>query len=49
MITPHIFSMIRKNKTAFWPSPVPKGTLSSILIVKLANDMPAHQFKLTSK
>ena len=39
--------MIRKNKMAFRPSPIPKGTLSSILTVKLANDMPAHQFEPT--
>ena len=40
-----IFSMVRKNKTAFQPSLDPKGTLSSILTVKLANDVPAHQFE----
>ena len=37
--------MIRKNSTALRPSLVPKGTSSSILIVKLANEMPAHQFE----
>ena len=40
-----IFSMVRKNKTAFRPSLDPKGTLSSIMTVKLANDVPAHQFE----
>ena len=30
-----VFSMIRKNKTSFRPSLDPKGTLSSILTVKL--------------
>ena len=39
--------MIRKNKTAFQPSLAPKGMLSSILAVKLANDMPAYQFEAT--
>ena len=39
--------MIPKNKTASRPSLVPKGTLSSILTGKLANDMPAHQFEPT--
>ena len=42
-----IFSMIHKNKTAFRPSFVPKGTLSSILIVELANDMSAYKFEAT--
>ena len=53
-LTPHsnaqeerIFSMVCKNKTAFQPSLDPKGTLSSILTVKLANDMPAYQFEPT--
>ena len=39
--------MIHKNKTAFRPSFVPKGTLLSILIVKLVNDMSAYQFEVT--
>ena len=39
---PRIFSKIRKNKTAFQPGLIPKGTLSSIMTVKLANDMPAY-------
>ena len=39
--------MICKNKTAFQPSLVPKATLSSILTVKLANDMPNYQFEPT--
>ena len=43
----HIFSTINKNKTAFRPGLVPRGTLSSILIVKLADDMPAYQFEST--
>ena len=44
---PCIFSIIRKNKTAFQPSLVPKGTLSNILTVKPAKVMPAHQFEAT--
>ena len=41
------FLMIHKNKTAFWPSLISKGTLSSILTVNflLANDMAAYQFE----
>ena len=39
--------MISKNKTAFQPSLVPKGTLSSILTVDIAYKMTAHQFELT--
>jgi hypothetical protein len=35
-----IFSMVQKHKTAFRASLDPKGTLSSILTVKLANDVP---------
>ena len=31
-----LFSMVRKNKTAFRPSLDPEGTLSSILTIKLA-------------
>ena len=51
LTTPHsnaqeerIFSMIRKNKTSFRPSLDPKGTLSSIVTIKLANTEPAHSF-----
>ena len=40
-----IFSMVRKNKTAFRPSLDPKGTLSSILRIKLAHTEAAHQFE----
>ena len=40
-----IFSMVRKNKTSFRPSLDPKGTLSSILSIKLANPLPAHQYE----
>ena len=47
MIAPLILSMIRKKKTALQPSPVPKGILSNILTVKLANDMLAHKFEPT--
>ena len=43
----HIFSMVHKNKTAFQPNLDPKGTSSSILTVKLPNDMPAHRFEPT--
>ena len=52
LIIPHsnaqeerVFSMVRKNKTAFRPSLDPKGTLSSILTIKLANTDPAHCFE----
>ena len=40
-----IFSMVRKNKTAFRPSLDPNGTLSSILSIKLAAGEPAHCFE----
>ena len=40
-----LFSMVRKNKTAFRPSLDPKGTLSSILAIKLAAQEPAHSFE----
>lgn len=40
-----VFSMVRKNKTAFRPSLDPKGTLSSILTIKLANTQPAHCYE----
>ncbi len=42
-----VFSMVRKNKTAFRPNLDPKGTLSSILTIKLANSQPAHCFEPT--
>ena len=52
LIIPHsnaqeerVFSMVRKNKTAFRPSLDPKGTLSSILTIKLANAEPVHCFE----
>ena len=48
LILPHsnaeeerVFSMIRKNKTAFRASLDPKGTLSSILTIKLAHEPTA--------
>jgi len=40
-----VFSMVRKNKTAFRPSLDPKGTLSSLLTIKLASTGPAHKFE----
>lgn len=40
-----IFSMIRKNKTSFRPNLDPKGTLSSILTVKLASTEQAHRYE----
>lgn len=40
-----LFSMVRKNKTAFRPNLDPKGTLSSILSIKLAAREPAHCFE----
>ena len=43
----HFLNDTYKNKTAFRPSFVPKGTLSSILIVKLSNDTPAPHFEPT--
>ena len=39
-----VFSMVRKNKTAFRSSLDPKGTLSSLLTIKLASTEPAHKF-----
>ena len=44
-----VFSMVRKNKTAFRPSLDPKGTLSSILTIKLANTQPAHSYESSKK
>ena len=38
-----IFSMVRKNKTAFRPSLDPKGILSCILTIKLASQKAAHR------
>ena len=38
-----VFSMVRKNKTAFRPSLDPKGTLSSIITIKLAST--AHKYE----
>ena len=46
LTTPCIFSIIRKNKTYFQPNPVAKGTLSSVLTVKLVNDMNLNQPKI---
>ena len=40
-----VFSMVRKNKTAFCPSLDPKGTLSSIITIKLASNEPAHKYE----
>ena len=40
-----LFSIVRKNKTAFRPTLDPKGTLSSILTIKFAGKEPAHQFE----
>ena len=52
MVIPHsnaqeerVFSMIRKNKTSFRPSLDPKGTLSSILTIKLASTGDAHSYE----
>ena len=52
LIVPHsnaeeerVFSMVRKNKTCFRPSLDPKGTLSSILTIKLADNLPAHSYE----
>lgn len=40
-----VFSMIRKNKTAFRPNLDPKGTLSSIITVKLGSTEKPHQYE----
>ena len=52
LIIPHsnageerVFSIIRKNKTAYRPSLDPKGTLSSIMKIKLADLQPAHSIR----
>ncbi|KAL5477399.1 hypothetical protein EMCRGX_G002180 [Ephydatia muelleri] len=44
-----IFSMVRKNKTCFRPNLDPKGTLSSILTVKLATKQECHQYEPTKE
>ena len=50
LVIPHsnaeerVFSMVRKNKTTFRSSLDPKGTLSSLLTIKLASTEPAHKF-----
>ena len=44
-----LFFMVRVNKTAFRPSLDPKGTLSSILAIKLAAKEPAHSFEPTKE
>ena len=41
-----IFSMVHKNKAAFCPSLDPKGTLTSILTIKLASQEAAHRMSL---
>lgn len=52
MVIPHsnaqeerVFSMVRKNKTSFRPSLDPKGTLSSILTIKLASTGDSHSYE----
>ena len=56
MVIPHsnaqeerLFSMIRKNKTSFRPSLDPKGTLWSILTVKLSGTGDAHSYEPSQK
>ena len=44
-----IFSMVRKNKTCFRPNLDPKGTLSSILTVKLATKQECHHYEPTKE
>ena len=44
----HVFSMVCKNKTAFRANLYPKGTLSSIFTIKLANSQPAHCYEPTN-
>lgn len=44
-----LLSLVRKNKTAFRLTLDPKGTLSSILTIKLANNEPAHKFEPTKE
>ena len=52
LILPHsnaeeerVFSMINKNKTKFRPSLKLDGTLSSIITIKLANEMPCYLYE----
>ena len=42
-----LFSMVRKNKTAFRPNLKLDGTLSSVLAIKLANPTPCHTYEPT--
>ena len=44
----HVFSMVCKNKTAFRANLYPKGMLSSIFTIKLANSQPAHCYEPTN-
>ena len=40
-----MFSMVQKNKTRFCSSLNPKGILSSILTIKLADNLPVHSYE----
>ena len=40
-----VFSLVTKNKTKFRPNLKLDGTLSSILTIKLANDVPCKQYE----
>ncbi len=40
-----VFSMMRKNKTAFRPNLKLDGTLQNIITVKLANPEPCHEYE----
>lgn len=42
-----LFSMVRKNKTAFRPNLKLDGTLSSVLTIKLACPNPCHEYEPT--
>lgn len=42
-----LFSLVRKNKTAFRPNLKLDGTLSSILTVKLGNPTLCHKYEPT--
>ena len=44
-----VFSMIRKNKTAFRASLDPKGTFSNIATIKLAHSHPTEDFNPPKK
>ena len=44
-----LFSLVRKNKTAFRPTLDSKGTLSSILTIKFANNVSSHKFEPTKE